>query len=159
MEKYEAISSMPAEEKKKLFEALKKAATLEEAKQAFETAGLTLTEEDIKQYQKEKGAELSDEELSGIAGGAFYPEQWKASPDMVRFVAEVGQVVEVGTGWFGTTVRCTITDRRVSRFLSGGNNYSMDSFDYYYDEYYVVPFEEHFYFSGGWVRGSRLEIP
>lgn len=158
MNKYKIIGGMSAEEKDRISEALRRTANQEEAKKILADAGVEVTDEEILNFLERGKAELSDDELTEISGGSWYPKQYSQTPGEVSFVADIGQIVEVGTGWFGTTVRCTVTDTRVSRFLSAGTR-DPGFLQFYTDEYYVVPLEDHWYFSARWVSGDRIEKP
>lgn len=157
----EILNGMDEEKKSALAKALAATADAAEAAKVLSDAGIEVSDGEIVkhiEFGADGKAELGDDELAGIAAGAWYSTQVKATPEEVVMHCSVGQVVEVQVSWgFSWTQRCTVTDTRVSRFTSAGGNASPGSLDYYYDEYYVVPTEDHWYFHGGWVNGDRIQ--
>ena len=108
----------------------------------------------------QRSCELNDEELGDVTGGKFYTDEYFDSPDKVTFVHKKGDIVEVSTGWFSTTVRCCITDVRVVSFWISRKNFLglPPMANGYRDEYYCTPLEEHWYFSGDWYLRTDLEM-
>lgn len=93
--------------------------------------------------------ELSEKDLMAVNGGTFYSGIAKSSMEDVTFVANIGDIVEVASGWgLGTTVRCKVVGRRIVRYVT-----------LYFDEYECVELESHWYFANGWKSRNDIEIP
>lgn len=155
------LTRLSAEKKQALIEALKNTSGPGEVKQVLDAAGIEVSEKKIMDYidKHSRGrTELSDEELRDVAGGSFYGITDFKSPAEVTFVAEIGQVLEVSNGWgFNATVRCRITDRKIEERTVVDGIMVVSTHHYYYDRYYVVPLEEHWYFSADWVGRNAIE--
>lgn len=103
------------------------------------------------------GTLLTDIELENVVGGEFYKLSRFPSPDYVTFVANIGDTVEIHN-ICNYTVRCKIVDRKIvcrADITEYGNGQKRT--DFYYDYYKVEPYENHWYFGGGWFRRCDIE--
>ena len=104
---------------------------------------------------------LSEKDLMAVNGGTFYSSDGRGTIEAVTFVANIGVIVEVASGWgFGSTVRCKVVDRRIScyTYYTGGHT-SGKRVTVYYDECRCVEIETHWYFANGWKSRNEIEIP
>lgn len=105
--------------------------------------------------------ELSEKDLMAVNGGTFYSGVARNSEEDVTFVANIGDIVEVASGWgFGSTVRCKVVGRRITRYsyFNGGHT-TGKHITLYFDEYKCVELESHWYFANGWKDRNDIEIP
>lgn len=104
--------------------------------------------------------QLQDNELKMVIGGKYYSGAGKTSPDDVEFIANIGDIVEVASGWGFGTVRCRIVDRKVSGYsYSVGKRGSGQTISCYYDVYECQELKSHWYFKNGWKSRNDIEIP
>ena len=109
---------------------------------------------------REKNRELTEEEAAQVSGGQFYTTRYWKDKNDVEYIFEVGQEVEVASGWgFGTTVRCRITNRRVEYFRTTSPGPLGTPLVWgYRDEYFCEAIDPPFYFLGDKCWRYRGEI-
>ena len=127
------------------------------------------TKEELEQLKKEyralvsKAKELSDDELREISGGLYYTDEYHKNKSDVSFLFNVGDYVEVYSGWMFGTVHCRIEDRRIVWYETsntGAPGVYVGDVKGYRDEYLVKETEDHwfFYLNNEWVRRKDIQI-
>ena len=110
---------------------------------------------------KETRRELTETEAEKVTGGEFNTTIYWKKEDEVEFIYEIGDEVEVASGWgFGTTVRCGITDRKANFFRPTTVGPLGTPIVYgYRDEYFCEALDPPFYFIGdkSWRFRSEIE--
>lgn len=97
----------------------------------------------------EKLKELSEDELKEISGGQYHDNVYWEKESQASYLFNIGQEVEVHSGWLFGTVRCKITDRRIVWYETnntGGPGIYVANVRGYRDEYKVKEIENHWYF-------------
>ena len=110
-----------------------------------------------------KVKELSDDELKQISGGRYPDNVYYKNESDVKYVHNIGDTVEVYSGWLFGTVRCRITDRRVVWYEThntGGPGIYALNVRGYRDEYKVHEIEDHWYFylNDDWLPRDDIEM-
>lgn len=126
------------------------------------------TKEELEEIKKEKDAlesrikELSDDELKQVSGGS-YPDNvyWENESD-VKYIHNIGDEVEVYSGWLFGTVRCKIVDRHIVWFEThntGAPGVPAFNVEGYRDEYKVKELVSHwyFYYDDEWVPRNDIQ--
>ena len=127
------------------------------------------TQEELEEIKREKETlmskieELSEDEIKEISGGKYHEVVYYETESEVKFIHEIGDIVEVYSGWLFGTVRCRITDRRIVWFethSTGGPGIYAFNVRGYIDEYKVQELESHWYFylNGDWLPRDDIEI-
>ena len=127
------------------------------------------TKEELAELKKEiesfqsKIEELSDEELKQISGGTYHANVYFKNRSEVTYIHNIGDIVEVYSGWLFGTVRCKIVGRRVVWYEThntGGPGIYVSNVSGYRDEYQVQELESHwyFYFNGEWMPRDNIEM-
>ena len=113
------------------------------------------TKEELEALKKEKDSlmskinELTDDELKQISGGTYNESVYYENESDVSYIYEIGEEVEVYSGWLFGTVRCRIVDRHIVWFEThntGGPGIYALNVRGYRDEYKVQELEDHWYF-------------
>lgn len=103
------------------------------------------------------GTLLKDEELEFVAGGEYYSDGSHRNSEDVTFIKNIGDIVEVASGWGFGTVRCRIVDRQIGSYVDINSGIRNFAIRYYCDEYKVEPLEPHWYFYQDWVSRNSIQ--
>lgn len=103
------------------------------------------------------GTLLKDEELENITGGEYYTLGSSYDSKDVQYIFNVGDIVEVASGWGFGTVRCRIVERRIGEREEPTGDLRFWGKKYYFEEYKVEPLESHWYFYREWVSRSLIQ--
>lgn len=104
--------------------------------------------------------QIREVELENVNGGKYYSGHEVMSQDSVTFVADVGDFIQVASGWGFGTVLCRVVGRRISSYsYSIGTRGTGESISVYYDQYEVEEVESHWYFKNGWKNRNDIEMP
>lgn len=126
------------------------------------------TKEELEALKKEKEAlmskieELSDDELKQISGGTYYDPLFCENESDVTYIAEVGDLVEVYSGFLFGTVQCRVVDRRIVWYEThntGAPGIVAVNVRGYRDEYRVQETKNHWYFylNDDWLPRDDIE--
>ena len=126
------------------------------------------TKEELEKIRKEKESlmskikELSDDELKQISGGAYHETVLFKNESDVNYIFNVGDIVQVYSGWLFGTVACRITDRHIVWYEThntGGPGIYAINVSGYRDEYKVQELESHwyFYYNDEWLPRDDIE--
>ena len=110
-----------------------------------------------------KAKELSDDELKEITGGSYYDDEYHENQSDVSYIFNIGDEVEVASGWLFGTVRCKVVGRRIRWFETnntGGPGIYALNVRGYRDEYQIQELESHWYFymNGDWLPRSSIQV-
>ena len=126
------------------------------------------TKEELETIKKERDSllskvkELSEDELKQISGGAYHENVYYKNENDVKYIHNIGDTIEVYSGWLFGTVRCKIVDRRVVWYEThntGGPGIYASNVRGYRDEYKVQEIENHWYFylNNEWLPRNDIE--
>lgn len=127
------------------------------------------TQEELNDIKKElrsfaaKVQELSDEELKEITGGEYYDLECHEKQSDVTYLFDIGNEVEVNSGWGFGTVRCKVVGRRIAWYetnTTGTPGIYVANVRGYRDEYQVYELENHWYFylNNEWLPRSDIQV-
>lgn len=127
------------------------------------------TKGELEALKKEKDSlmskiqELSDDELKQISGGTYHESVCYKNKSDVTYIHNIGDIVEVYSGWLFGTVQCKIVDRRIVWYEThntGGPGIYAINLSGYRDEYQVQEIENHWYFylNNDWLPRDDIEI-
>ena len=123
---------------------------------------LNAIKEEIEAVDK-KLAELSDEELKQISGGTYHDTVYFKSESEATYIHNIGDIVEVYSGWLFGTVQCKIVDRRIVWYEThntGAPGVYACNVRGYRDEYKVQEVKSHWYFylNNEWLPRDDIEM-
>ena len=127
------------------------------------------TKKELEALKKEKDSlmskiqELSDDELKQISGGTYHESVYYKNESDVTYIHNIGDTVEVYSGWLFGTVQCKIVDRRIVWYEThntGGPGIYAFNVRGYRDEYKVQELESHWYFylNNEWLPRDDIEM-
>ena len=110
-----------------------------------------------------KAKELSEDELVQITGGRFYDDEYHENQSDVTYIFNIGDEVEVNSGWLFGTVRCKVVDRKIVWFEThntGAPGIPAFNVRGYRDEYLVQELEDHWYFylNNEWLPRNEIQV-
>ena len=126
------------------------------------------TKEELEVLKKERDSlmskvkELSDDELKQISGGAYHEAVFWEHESDATYIHNVGDIVEVYSGWLFGTVQCRIVDRHIDWYEThntGSPGTYAPNVRGYRDEYLVQSTESHWYFylNNEWLPRDDIE--
>ena len=126
------------------------------------------TKEELELLKKETDAlmtkvkELSEDELKEISGGKYHETVLFQNESDVNYIYNIGDYVQVYSGWLFGTVLCRVVDRHIVWYEThntGAPGIVAANVRGYRDEYKVQEVEDHWYFylNDEWLPRDDIE--